>query len=182
MSVNFSPISLLQVEGKECLICLSEFQQESDVIAHLAATNIYHQFHRHCISQAFKTKPECPVCRLKVSNADSYVQKNQTSLPAELPEQLFSPQSLGELLLEAVRTNDQQEISFLLSQPIHINQEHINQAFNLAAANNNSEISTLLINHRDRQENLDIRTASLVFLAFNFIGLYLSYVPSPRDT
>ena len=42
-----------------CVICQDELSSSNCV----AINTCYHKFHRSCIERAFKTKPQCPICR-----------------------------------------------------------------------------------------------------------------------
>ena len=49
----------------ECIICTVEFNSEAQITP--LPCNIKHYFHTECITEWLKKKPECPLCRHKIT-------------------------------------------------------------------------------------------------------------------
>ncbi len=49
----------------ECIICTVEFNSEAQITP--LPCNIKHYFHTECITEWLKNKPECPLCRYKIT-------------------------------------------------------------------------------------------------------------------
>lgn len=53
------------ISTKDCAICMEEFNTDSIVTP--LPCSIKHYFHTECISKWIENKPECPICRARIS-------------------------------------------------------------------------------------------------------------------
>ena len=54
-----------------CIICMQDFQEGDDVTP--LRCDMRHTFHSECITDWFKTKNDCPVCRTQISPDDMLI-------------------------------------------------------------------------------------------------------------